>query len=174
MLIYKEPFPMLDPTPETLALGTFDGLHEGHRAVIGAAVDDAKANYGLAAVWCFSEPPRNVLSPGSAEPLMERNVKVYSIASLGAEIIIATDPTPELLIMNPKDFAEAIALSISPRTVYCGYNFTFGKKAKGTPELLKKYLSEFDINVKIIPPVKGEDGTPISSTLLRKRLGKKH
>ncbi len=169
MQLYKDPFPTLRPRATAVALGTFDGLHGGHRAVIGAAIEEAAERGGISAVWCFSEPPKNVLAPGSAEPLMEKNYKAYSIARLGADVIVMPEPTAELLSMDAKAFADQIALSLSPDTVFCGFNFSFGKEAAGTPELLRKYLSEYGIDVKIIPPVTDGSGEVLSSTLLRRR-----
>lgn len=173
MPIFKVPFPKLDMPVAAVALGTFDGLHEGHLTVINAAVREAERLGGKSAVWCFSSPPKNVFAPGSAEPLMTPDEKAAAISALGVDIIIMPDPDRSLLSEDADSFISDFLSSLSPRAVFCGYNFTFGKNALGTPERLRAALTEKGISVNIIPPVLGEDGTPVSSSMLRRKMSKK-
>ncbi len=170
MLIYKEPFPQLKSHVSAVALGTFDGLHRGHLTVIDAAVSEAHRLGGLAAVWCFASPPKNVFSPGSAEPLMSPDEKAAKLDAHGIDVLIMPAPTPELLSMDADDFLRSLASSLRPSSVFCGYNFTFGKNAAGTPDVLSSSLTSEGIEVNVIPAVLTEDGTPVSSSLLRRRL----
>ncbi len=173
MQIFKEPFPKLNTKVASVALGTFDGLHKGHISVIGAAAETAKKLDGALAVWCFSSPPKNVFSPGSASPLMTPDEKATAIAALGVDILIMPDPDKALLSMSADDFIRNFVSSLSPAAVFCGFNFTFGKNALGTPDVLTKHLSALGISVNIMPPVLTDDGIPVSSSLLRKRLKEK-
>ncbi len=170
MQIFREPFPKLNTRAASVALGTFDGLHHGHISVIGAASEEAKRLGGALAVWCFSSPPKNVFSPGSAPPLMTPDEKAAAIASLGVDILIMPAPDKALLSMSADDFIDSFVRSVSPASVFCGFNFTFGKNALGTPDVLTERLAARGISVNIMPPVLTADGVPVSSSLLRKRL----
>lgn len=170
MRIFREPFPKLNNGIASVALGTFDGLHSGHLSVIGSAVDKAKTLNGEAAVWCFSSPPKNALDPGTALPLMTPDEKADAISALGVDILIMPNPTPELLSMDADEFVRKLVSALSPASAVCGFNFTFGKNASGNQSTLARQLGELGIPVSIIPPVLNTDGTPISSTLLRKKL----
>lgn len=170
MQIFREPFPKLNTRVASVALGTFDGLHKGHISVIGAAAETAKKLDGALAVWCFSSPPKNVFAPGSASPLMTPDEKASAIAALGVDILIMPDPDKALLSMSADDFIDNFISSLSPESVFCGFNFTFGKNALGTSDVLTERLSARSIPVNVMPPVLTDDGIPVSSSLLRKRL----
>lgn len=173
MLVYKEPFPKTDKPVASVALGTFDGLHGGHLAVITAAVKEAERLGGPSAVWCFASPPKNVFSPGSAEPLMTPEEKADAIAALGVDILIIPEPDAPLLSMDTDAFLRALTDALRPASVFCGYNFTFGKNALGTPDVLVSELLCRGVAVNVIPAVLTEDGVPVSSSLLRRRLAEK-
>ncbi len=173
MKIFREPFPKLNTPVASVALGTFDGLHEGHRTVIFSAMDEAKRLGGLSAVWCFASPPKNIFVPGSAKPLMTSEEKALAISSLGVDIVISAEPTHELLSMEAPDFVRRLTDALSPSSVFCGFNFTFGARALGTTYTLASELSKKNIALTVIPPVTDAAGIPVSSTLMRRRLHEK-
>lgn len=173
MLIFKDPFPKLNMSVSSVALGTFDGLHEGHLAVISAAVNEAKRLGGLSAVWCFASPPKNVFVPGSAKPLMTPEQKADAISALGVDVLIIPEPDPSLLSTDTDSFLRSLTDSLHPAYVFCGYNFTFGKNASGTPDVLESELSRHGVSVRVIPAVLSGDGIPVSSSRLRRRLAEK-
>ena len=164
MTIYNTPFPNLQH-PCVVALGTFDGVHIGHAAVITAAVGKARTLSARtpAAVWCFTQPPK------SDKALTTPDEKANLIAALGADELIMIPPAPELLSLSPEQFADALITSLCPLHVVVGYNYTYGKGAAGTPDTLREYLARHGIGLSVIPPVE-YGGVPVSSTAIRRLI----
>ncbi len=161
MELYREPFPHIAGGVGALALGTFDGVHIGHAAVISRAVSEAAENGAPAAVWCFSSPPRAV------RPLMAPEEKADVIGTLGVGVIVMPPPTEELLAVGPDEFLERLLSATSPRRVVVGYNYTYGSRAAGNVGTLRSYLSARGIPLTVIPPVT-LGGEPVSSSELRR------
>ena len=169
MKLYTTPFPQIQAC--AIALGTFDGVHTGHRAVIAAAVDAAQKLHVPSAVWCFSDLPRNHVA-GAARTvptLTTPEEKVHLIADLGVDILIMPDPTPELLALSPEEFADALVTNLHPARVHVGYNYTYGKDAAGTSDTLRELLTSRGIPLTVIPPVE-IGGVPVSSSAIRRLL----
>ena len=163
MKIYNTPFPNLRQ-PSVVALGTFDGVHIGHAAVITAAVEKAKKLGIRAVIWCFTHPPK------SDSVITTPEEKASLIAALGADALIMMPPTtPELLSLTPEDFADALIASLCPLHIVVGYNYTYGKGAAGTPDTLRAYLAPRGVGLSVIPPVE-HNGVPVSSTAIRRLL----
>ncbi len=170
MNIYREPFPEINEEVSAVALGTFDGVHVGHRAVISEAVRLARVEGGVAAVWCFSAPPRSFFDKSFASVLSSPEEKAAAIGSLGAGLLVMPDPEVSLFSVSAEEFLDLLATSLSPSHIVCGFNYRFGKGALGTPELMRRRLEPIGIKVTVIPAVLEADGTPVSSTLIRRRL----
>lgn len=169
MIIYKEPFPSIEGIA-SVALGTFDGVHKGHKIVIKKAVELAKESGGLSAVWCFSSPPKRFFVKNGPEPISTPEEKAAAIEELGVDILIMPELSAEILSVDAEKFLEKLSSSLSPKSVVCGFNYSFGAKALGTTETLSEFFKEHGVSVNVIPPVLTDDGTPVSSTLIRKRL----
>lgn len=170
MVVYNKPFPDLEVG--ALALGTFDGVHIGHSAVISEAVRTAKELGLNSAVWCFSEPPKSVFD-SSVKPLTSPDEKSRLIAALGVDALIMPPPTRELLAMEPDAFLDMLTLSLHPRRIVVGFNYTYGKGAAGNADTLRAYLKHRNspVALTVVPPVSSPaeyGGAPVSSTLIRK------
>lgn len=161
MQLYSIPFPRLHVG--AIALGTFDGVHIGHAAVIRRAVAEAHAKDEPACVWCFSTPPRAV------RPILKPNEKARLIASLGADALIMPELTAEILAMEPHDFLDTLISHLSPVDIVVGFNYTYGHRAAGNVGTLREYLDKKGIHLTVIPPVES-DGVPVSSSEIRRRL----
>lgn len=170
MTIYREPFPKTTEKIAAVALGTFDGVHIGHRAVIEEAVSRARACGGLAAVWCFSTPPKQFFSSEPAPMICTPEEKAELIAALGVDVLIMPSPSEALFAMSPELFVESLYTSLSPSCVVVGFNYRYGAKATGTPESLSEYFEPKGTTVSVVPAVLASDGTPVSSTLIRRRI----
>ena len=148
--------------PLAVALGNFDGVHMGHRRVIDAAVSAAKASGGetKSAVWCFTENPKN-----STEILTTPEEKAEIFKNLGADYVIFED-FYSVCGLSPSEFILDYLKDLSAVSVFCGFNFRFGKNAAGNKEILMELSEKSGISAKAISAVEA-DSLPVSSTVIR-------
>ena len=124
--------------PTVAALGCFDGVHVGHKAVISEAVRIAKERSLSSAVWTFNESPRNYFSPGASPVITDYDEKRRLMRTLSVDIFVSIPFDEETANMSPEDFfAEIIQKKLKAVHVVCGYNYSFGKHGKGDINLLK-------------------------------------
>ena len=116
-----------------VAMGYFDGIHIGHRAVIEGAVEWAKAHGAAPAVFTFKLPADSKMK---GRRLLSTEDKHALIASLGVEYYLTPD-FEAIKALSPEEFVRGIVENCHARALFCGENFTFGAKAAGTPELLR-------------------------------------
>ena len=155
MSIKVTSLPDAEPRPRRVAIGTFDGVHVGHRAVIGKADT----------VLTFDPHPLSVIHP-EAEPklLMPFPVKRDVIEGLGVEELVVIPFDRDFAAIDPDEFIERILIGqLGATEVAVGENFRFGAKAKGTPELL---ASRPEFETLVVPLVEVE-GETVSSTRIR-------
>src|SRR4051794_7776791 len=128
-----------EPAGRAVALGTFDGVHVGHRQVIERARAWAAEHGGRSAVVTFDPHPLQVLSPEEPPKLLTTTpTKLALIASLGVDETIVVPFTEELSRMSAEDFCEhTLAGAIGARHVSVGQNFRFGHRAAGDADLLR-------------------------------------
>ena len=148
-----------------VAMGYFDGIHIGHRAVIEGAVEWAKAHGAAPAVFTFKLPADSKMK---GRRLLSTEDKHALIASLGVEYYLCPE-FEEIRAMTPEQFVYGIVQDCHARALFCGENFTFGAKAAGTPELLKELCSPLGVEVVVVPMAQFEE-KPVSSTRIRTAL----
>ncbi len=169
MITLNGPFPMLGE-PTVIALGTFDGVHVGHQAVIRRAVASAEEHGVKSCVWCFEYPPKNFFSGGKSELLLESDEKASVISSLGVDILINTTPTRDLLQMSPDDFLSSLCSSLKARCIVTGFNFTFGAMAAGNTDTIWRFAEKNGIGFAAVSGVTSPDGHTVSSTRIRQMI----
>ena len=140
-----------------IVLGTFDGLHKGHRAVIG----NTRGFYTVAVT--FNLPPK-VYFGAPPELLMLPEDKEAGLKSLGVNEINNLDFSKTVNI-SPDDFFYCIKEKFSPSLISCGYNYRFGKGAAGDVNTLKTLCEKNGIDFKCAESVGGDN--PVSSSALR-------
>jgi len=146
----------LERRERAVAIGTFDGVHLGHRRVIQAALDT-----GLTpTVVTFDPHPRLVLGYG-VELLctLERRLELF--AELGVEATLVLEFTHELQQEEPEEFAEQVLRPIGARAVFAGEPFRFGHRRHGDLEFLRR----LGFDARAVPFVEG-----VSSTEIRRLL----
>ena len=148
-----------------VAMGYFDGIHIGHRAVIEGAVEWAKAHGAAPAVFTFKLPADSKMK---GRRLLSTEDKHALIASLGVEYYLCPE-FEEIRAMTPEQFVYGIVQDCHARALFCGENFTFGAKAAGTPELLKELCAPLGVEVVVVPMAQFEE-KPVSSTRIRTAL----
>jgi len=154
-----------------VAIGNFDGVHRGHRAVIGAAVARAKALGRPAAALTFEPHPRAFFNPN--EPLFrltDEAGKLRLLASTGLDGAIVLTFDAALARLTAEEFVERILLerfAVSGAAI--GFNFHFGARRAGSPQFLAAEGRKRGFAVDIVPRFE-DDGRPVSSGPIREAL----
>lgn len=155
-----------------VALGCFDGLHIGHRALIKEARRAADASGLPLAVFSFTAPPKSFFIPGGIPILTDRDEKKRLMALLGVDILISVDFSAEIAALSPEDFFESIIRQrLCASAVFCGFNYRFGKGASGNADLLSALCKKNGVDFFAIPSV-SVDGVTVSSSAIRELLAK--
>ena len=147
----------------SVALGTFDGVHKGHRAVLSTAVGCGL--YTLAVT--FELPPKAYFSK-NALLLTNKADKTAAIKKLGVDEVVFLDFC-EVKELSAIDFFNLLCSKFSPQYLVCGEDYRFGKDRCGDIRILKTLCDENGIDLLVVPPV-NENGKPVSSTDIRKLL----
>ena len=154
------------------AIGTFDGLHRGHLAVINAMLEESRRMDAAPAVLTFRPHPRAVLSPENPPPLlMSRERKLSILASLGVRAVVSLPFTKEFAALSPEDFLTRCLISgrVRVRGVCVGSQWHFGARGAGDVAFLKKRANEFGFVFRAVPEIRDGDGI-VSSTKIREAL----
>ncbi len=161
----------LPARPLHLAIGMFDGVHLGHRAVIDAAVSSARCSGGLAGVLTFWPHPSALFRPENPTCLIQdAATKISVLLTLGVDTVITQAFTPELAGVAAEDFLAWLKQRLPALTsVYVGENFRFGKGRRGDVSLMVASGKAQNLSVFSAPRV-SLDGEPISSTRIRALL----
>lgn len=154
--------------PVHLALGMFDGVHLGHRAVIEAAVQSARRSGGVAAVLTFWPHPSTLFRPEQPTPLiMDLATKAQVLRKLGVDAVITEPFTPDYARIEAEGFIPRLKQQLPGlATIYVGENWRFGRGRRGDVALLLAEARRHGLDVFSAPRV-NFDGEPISSTRIR-------
>ena len=146
-----------------IALGTFDGLHKGHRRIL-EAMEQTAEELGLhKAVYTFSNHPLEAFGM-APKRLMTDEERLSGLNEYGE--VIAERFDIKLAATSPEEFARCMAEEYGMAAAVAGFNFTFGSRGSGNMELLREYGAKYGFEVREIPPFEYE-GEPISSTRIR-------
>ena len=146
-----------------VALGYFDGVHLGHRAVLSEAVSCARSRGLTAAAFTFSLP---VSGGFKGRRILTGEEKRRRIATLGVELYLCP-PFEQFRVLSPRQFVdEVLQRDLGARAVFCGNNFTFGKDKAGNVEVLRRLCAERSIEVHVVPMAQYQ-GQTVSSTRIR-------
>ncbi|MDR7484169.1 MAG: bifunctional riboflavin kinase/FAD synthetase [Armatimonadota bacterium] len=156
--------------PVCLALGTFDGVHLGHRAVIQTACEAAGQEGGDAVVLTFDPHPLTIIAPPEAPFLLTTlEERVALLAALGVDVLVVVRFTEAVRQVRAADWLDLLARRIGPRRFVLSSTHAFGRDREGTPAFLEAWAAQRHIGVTVVPPVTNA-GTIISSTAIRDRL----
>ncbi|MDO4546124.1 MAG: hypothetical protein Q4C25_08200, partial [Bacillota bacterium] len=139
-----------------LALGNFDGVHKGHQLIIERTVKSAEAAGLKSAVFTFSNHTRTLLKKlPPVKNILYAEEKAAIIESMGVDYLFNIPFTREILIMSPEEFIDEILVKkFKIREAYCGFNYRFGYKAAGTPEVLMREGMKRDFGIHVQEPYK--------------------
>jgi len=141
-----------------IALGTFDGVHVGHRAVLDLPPDFRKI------AVTFPIPPKAVFG-GKIELITTHQRKCEILTSIGIDEILTLDFL-KVKEMKPLDFLDFLYEKYHPSMFSCGFNYNFGKNGEGNTKTLEEYCRNRKIEFKCSEPIKIE-GETVSSTFVR-------
>ena len=149
-----------------VVIGVFDGVHRGHQEVLNRAKEIAGGEKIIALT--FDPHPTSVFAPKHAPTLLTILTDRIELLKIhNADQVAVMKFTPEFAAMNPEDFVNKILVDqLHATKVVVGKNFTYGHKAAGNVDSLKKH-TEFETIVLDLAPV---DGEPVSSTRIRKLI----
>jgi riboflavin kinase/FMN adenylyltransferase len=138
-----------------VAIGNFDGVHRGHRALIEAARRRARELGAPLGVVTFEPHPREVLTPDRAPPrLTPLRVKARMLADLGVENLFALAFNEHLMTKSPEAFVhDVLAGGLGIRHVAVGFDFRFGHRRAGDVDTLTRLGDEYGFGVTRIEPV---------------------
>lgn len=162
----------INPIEDTVvALGNFDGVHKGHQQIIARTVHSARAVGLASAVFTFSNHPSAMLGRGEpVKNILYAEEKIRIIEEMGIDYLISIPFTEEILQMSPEEFVQAILVdTLHIREAYCGFNYSFGFKASGTPEVLMHEGLRHGFGLHVQEPYT-IDGVLVSSTLIRQMI----
>ena len=154
------------------AIGTFDGLHRGHVAVVQTMLEESRRLNASPAVLTFHPHPRAVLTPDNPPPLlMSRERKLSILASLGVRAVVTLPFTKEFAALSPDDFLSRCLLSgqVRVRGVCAGSLWRFGAHGAGDVAFRRKRAAELGFVCRAVPEIRDGHGI-VSSTKIREAL----
>ncbi|MGG0240272.1 FAD synthetase [Bacillus rhizoplanae] len=147
-----------------IAIGAFDGVHQGHQAVIREAVKKARILGVPSVVYTFDPPPRHCFQ--GARILTPVPKKLVRLEQLGIDHVIIARFDELYASRHPLDFIKNL-MNLNPLEIMVGEDFRFGKNREGDINLLARHFC-----VQIAQPVCCSDGILISSTRIRQLISK--
>jgi riboflavin kinase/FMN adenylyltransferase len=159
--------------PSVVAIGKFDGVHTGHRAVIDRARVDAATGGARVVAVTFDRNPLALLRPEICpDNLIGVHQKLQLLAETGIDATLLLRFDRELADLPAREFVEHVLVgALGVRTVLVGRDFRFGRGGAGNPELLADLGREFGFTVDVVDDVRAIDaGRRVSSTWIRELL----
>ena len=149
-----------------MALGNFDGFHAGHQAVVGRAVERARAEGRPAIVATFDPHPMRLFRPDTPPfRLTSLDQREALFARAGADAMLVFDFTADLAALSPQAYVDLLTRQLGVAAVVTGQDFTFGKDRSGTVES----FAALGLPAQAVAPVSDADGI-ISSSRIRAAL----
>ena len=174
MIVFRDPSEV--PAgfgPSVVAIGKFDGVHSGHRAVIDRARVDAAAAGARVVAVTFDRNPLALLRPEICpQSLVGVEQKVRLLAEAGADATLMLTFDRALADLGAREFVEHVLVgALGVRIVMVGADFRFGRGGAGDPDLLRELGPEFGFEVHVVDDVRAIDaGRRVSSTWVRELL----
>src|SRR5690349_20564719 len=142
--------------PRAVAIGTFDGVHRGHQAVVGAVIDT-----GLAATVVTFDPHPRIVLGNRVELITSIERRLELLSELDVETTLVASFTTELMRLEPEEFAESYLRAVGVEIVAAGEDFRFGAKRRGDLELLERLGFE----ILAIPELPGVSSSAIRAAI---------
>lgn len=153
----------------SVAFGVFDGVHEGHRFIIGEAANTAREEGEQSAVITFDIDPDEMFAPDVLKKLMTNEARIAKLAELDVDAVVVLPFSREFAAQSPDDFLGACFGGGVPRHIHIGSDFHFGRHAAGNVADLTAWGAERGMEVHGHELV-AEGGVPVTATRIRHLL----
>lgn len=154
-----------------LALGFFDGVHNGHKILLNKTISIARAKNLASGVMTFKNHPLTLIFPSYVPALITANSeKVAIMEGMGIDHVYLNDFNEDLMNSEPEAFIrDYLLMKYNVKHIVVGFNYTFGYKGAGTTSDLMELGKIYGFGVSIIPPYI-INGQSVSSTLIRELI----
>ncbi|HSA57197.1 MAG TPA: bifunctional riboflavin kinase/FAD synthetase [Gemmatimonadaceae bacterium] len=155
-----------------VTVGTFDGVHLGHRDVLRRLVERARELDVRSVLLTFDPHPLEIVNPPAAPPLLTLGEeKLEVLAESGVDYVVIMPFTHALASFEAERFVDEILLQrLRMHDLLMGHDHGFGRNRSGNVETLRRLGASRHFNVSVIPPVTTASGQPISSTAIRRAV----
>ncbi|WP_177161046.1 bifunctional riboflavin kinase/FAD synthetase [uncultured Fusobacterium sp.] len=152
-----------------VALGTFDGVHRGHRVLINSAIEKAKKNGGISVVYTFLNHPLEIIAPERVPKMINTiDEKLRLLEEMGVDYVVLQTFDEKYAETSKEEFIDKILIEyLGAKEIFVGFNYTFAERGSGNVEYLRKVAPEKGIKLNEIKAIEYK-GQVLSSTLIRK------
>ena len=170
MEIIRDPFTVHLARPTVLTVGSFDGIHRGHKYLISRVEQRAQEMGAASALVTLHPHPKIVLRPESSmQYLSTIEERLDLLAPLGLDYAVVFPFSIEASQIHASDFVQILVDHLNMQEIICGADFALGYKRQGNVEFLRALGKEKNFTVTIVEPQKFDD-TIMSSTHIRKLI----
>lgn len=155
--------------PSVVAIGKFDGIHRGHRALLSRVLVEARRLGCQAGVVTFDAHPSEVLRGAQHAYLTTLPEREGLCAEIGVDFMLLLRSTPALFETEAQEFAAALIKALNTRVIVVGADFRFGRAAKGDVSMLQALAHRHGVKV-ISVELNEQLGSKVSSTRVREEL----
>lgn len=139
-----------------MTIGTFDGVHVGHAALVRCAreIADSRWDETRVVAMCFDPHPMTTLKPEAAPArLTTFEDRCRWLGEAGADEVVRLEPTGQLLAMAPEEFLDHVVKELAPVAIVEGADFRFGRRRAGDLRVMTEYGKDHGFEVRVVGPV---------------------
>ena len=172
MIVYRSLNEIKHQANSFVTVGTFDGVHLGHRAIINQIVSRASASNGRSIVVTFDPHPREVVGRGPVKLLSSIDERLEMLSELGVDGTLVVKFTYEFSRQTSQEFYEQyVVRGIGVKEVVIGYDHMFGRDREAGVQELQHMGKELGFSAFLVPPVT-IDGEIVNSSKIRELLSR--
>ena len=159
----------LSSHPSILTLGTFDGIHKGHRTIISKLTSESKKDELKSIILTFFPHPRNIVSSKKIKSISTIDEKIQIFSELDLDELIIQNFNKSFSEMGAEEFIKLLVNNLNLKKIIVGYNHRFGKNRSADIDVLRDFSTKYDFEVVEIKAFEVEK-IKISSTKIRNAI----
>ena len=159
----------LSSHPTILTLGTFDGVHQGHRTIISKLTSESKKHDLKSIILTFFPHPRNIVSSKKIKSISTIDEKIQIFSELDLDELIIQNFNKSFSEMGAEEFIKLLVNNLNLKKIIVGYNHRFGKNRSADIDVLRDFSTKYDFEVVEIKAFEVEK-IKISSTKIRNAI----